>query len=327
MYIMLNLICVCDSINNIIHRLRTKSKTTEISMKNVSRANMMTKNAIRYIPIYIILLLYSAGCTGSRKDSDRTIFVSIAPLKCIVHEIVGEDFDIEILVPSGASPESFEPTPKQFIALNSARLVFNVGLIDFERNLMSKISDPQKITDLSQGIELIAGSCSHNHHGHGCRHGIDPHIWSSPQTLKIMARNAYEAIHKAYPDSVKYETAYIRLNERLEILDKRVSDMCANARNKYFIIYHPALTYFARDYGIEQVAIEHEGKEPSVKRLSDIIDKARRDNIGKVFYQTQFPRTVVETVASDIDAEPTEIDPLKEDVFENIESIARLITE
>ena len=287
---------------------------------------MAYKNRIRVIPIYIILLSLF-GCTDRQSANDRTIFVSIAPLKYLVSEITGDDFDIEILVPSGASPETFEPTPKQFIALNKSLLVMNVGLIDFEQNLISKVSDREKIVDLSCGIDLIAGSCSHNHHGHRCHHGIDPHIWSSPKSLKIMARNAYEAIHGIYPDSAKYTIAYQRLNDELDELDAEVQKMCNNSQNRYFIIYHPALTYLARDYGIVQTAIEHEGKEPSVKRLANIIDNARRNNIRRVFYQSQFPRSAVETIAEDIDAEPTEIDPLQENVIENILHITRLITE
>ncbi len=285
----------------------------------------MTKR-IRLIPIYMVLLSVFS-CTGVQDKNDHTIFVSIAPLKHIVNEITEGDFDIEVLVPSGASPETFEPTPKQFIALNKSQLVMNVGLIDFEQNLISKVSNHKKIIDLSRGIETIAGSCSHNHHGHHCHHGVDPHIWSSPKTLKVMALNAYEAIHAIYPDSAKYYAAYQRLDGRLDELDAEVRRLCENSDNRYFIIYHPALTYLARDYGIEQIAIEHEGKEPSVKRLSGIIEKARTDSIRRVFYQSQFPRSVVETIAEDIDAEPTEIDPLQENVLENILYITRLITE
>lgn len=283
--------------------------------------------SMKKILIYISVSAIMLGCSAPRND-ERSMFVSIAPLRALVSEIVGDDFEIGILVPAGASPESFEPTPKQFIALNNAELVFNVGLIDFERNLLSKVADKDRIVDLSRGIELIAGSCSHHHHaGHNHTHGVDPHIWSSPKALKIMARNAFEAIHALYPDSAKYETAYGRLQERLDTLDNIVSGICASADNRYFVVYHPALTYLARDYGLEQISIEHEGKEPSARYLATIIERARRDGIDRIFYQSQFPKNVVETVAADIGAEPVEIDPLQEDIFSGIEHITRLITE
>ena len=277
------------------------------------------------------------GCGGSNRskqdDGKAQIFVSIAPLRPLVSAIVGDDFDISILVPAGASPESFEPTARQFIALNDAKAIFAVGLIDFERNLLSKIEDKGKIVDLSHGIHLIAGSCSHNHSNHNnCSHshhahGIDPHIWTSPVALKIMAQNAYNSIAAAYPDSTKYNSNFERLNAQLGSLDSSVRTLCDGARTRQFIIYHPALTYLARDYDLEQISIEQDGKEPSVRRLAGVIDNARANGIKRIFYQSTYPRSTVEVVAEDIEAEPIEIDPLREDIFTNIEEITRLITE
>lgn len=284
---------------------------------------------MKRILIYILAItaLAASSCRTERKY-DNTMFVSIAPIKQIVTEIVGDDFDVETLVPAGASPETFEPTPKQFIALNDARLIFSTGLLDFENNLLGKLQDKSKIIDLSKGIEPIAGCCSHHHHGKHCSHGIDPHIWCSPKELMIMAENAFEAISVALPDSVgKYTPRYDALCQKLLELDEEVAEMCRCSSNSYFIIYHPALTYFARNYGIEQVSVENEGKEASAKRLGEIITAARRDGIRHVFYQSQFPRSSVEIICDDIGADAVEIDPLAEDVMNEIKRITSLITE
>lgn len=289
---------------------------------------MRTIQYIIYISLLTAATLSCAACKERHNDGKPVIYVSIASLKPLVQDITCGDFDIEVLVPSGASPESFEPTPKQFIALSKAEFVFNTGLIDFEQNILGRLSGNTKVVPLHGGIELIEGSCSH-HHGDGCRHnhGTDPHIWCSPKTLKVMAHNIFEAVHAAYPDSVKYEAAYAQLDTHIDELDNRVAELCAAAHNRYFLIYHPALTYLARDYGLEQISVEHEGKEPSAKRLAGIIEQARRDNVRKIFYQRPFPRRVVEALADDIEAEPVEIDPLGENAIENIEYITRLITE
>ena len=283
---------------------------------------------LKYTTLLLSAAILCGGCNTAKHNGDKpAIFVSIAPLKAVIEGIMGDDFDIRVLVPSGASPESFEPSLRQFVDLNESQLIFGTGLIDFEKNLVAKVSDRSKVTDLSRGIELIEGECSHNHHGHTHSHGVDPHIWSSPSTLKIMARNAFEAISEHYPDSVKYETAYRNLDRRIEELDKTVSAICEKASRRYFIIYHPALTYLARDYGLEQISIENEGKEPGAKRIAEIIARARRDGVTRIFYQSQFPKSVVETIAGDIGAEAIEIDPLAEDTFDNLERITRLITE
>lgn len=326
----------------------------------------------------LVLKLLVCACIGSlcscaqpAQPEEETLYVSILPLKSIVGGIVGDDFDVRVLVPAGASPETFEPTPRQFVDLNRARLIFNVGLIDFETTLLGKIEARDKVVDLSRGIDLIAGSCSHAHgkvaradephaaamseeqqtagshaaampgerqlagrhaatpapqaHGHSHAHGIDPHIWTSPRALQHMAANAYEAIHALWPDSVKYTENHARLQEQLAALDARTAGKIAASGVRYFIIYHPALTYYARDYGLQQVAIEDDGKEPSARALARLIEQARRDGVRRIFYQSQFPASAVEVIARDIEAQSVAIDPLKEDVIANIDSLTDLI--
>lgn len=282
---------------------------------------------ILYLFIYIALAMMLYSCINIEKKSyDNTIFVSIAPLKPIVEAIVGDDFNVEVLAPAGASPETFEPTPKQFIALNESVMVLSTGLLDFEKSILQRVHDQSKVINLSQGIATIAGSCSHTHHGKHCHHGVDPHIWCSPKCIDIMAKNTYNAIVAMVPDK-DYATAYSTLNEQIKELDSVVTKLCNNSSLPYFIIYHPALTYLARDYNLEQVAIEHEGKEPSAKHLATIIERARRDGMKRVFYQSEFPESSVAIVAEDIGAETVEINPLDENIFENIVTIATLITE
>lgn len=336
----------------------------------------------------LVLKLLVCACIGSlcscaqpAQPEEETLYVSILPLKSIVGGIVGDDFDVRVLVPAGASPETFEPTPRQFVDLNRARLIFNVGLIDFETTLLGKIEARDKVVDLSRGIDLIAGSCSHAHgkvaradephaaamseeqqtagtaatpdeqptagsaatpgerqlagshaatpapqaHGHSHAHGIDPHIWTSPRALQRMAANAYEAIHALWPDSVKYTENHARLQEQLAELDARTAGKIAASGVRYFIIYHPALTYYARDYGLQQVAIEDDGKEPSARALARLIEQARHDGVRRIFYQSQFPASAVEVIARDIEAQSVAIDPLKEDVIANIDSLTDLI--
>ncbi|WP_288170283.1 zinc ABC transporter substrate-binding protein [uncultured Alistipes sp.] len=274
----------------------------------------------------LLIAGFLSACSPQPASQEKTLYVSILPIRSLVKEIVGEDFRIEVLVPPGASPETFEPTPRQFIGLNEAQLVFNVGLLEFETALLDKIEDRTKIVDLSRGIVRIEGSCAHaGRNGSDHAHGVDPHVWTSPRALQRMAKNAYEAIHARWPDSAKYTANHARLQEELRQLDLRTAEKIARSGIRYFIIYHPALTYYARDYGLRQEAVEADGKEPSAKRLTALIRQARKDGIGRILYQNQFPVSVVETIARDIGAECTEIDPLREDAIANIDSITDLI--
>lgn len=274
----------------------------------------------------LLIAGFLSACSPQPASQEKTLYVSILPMRSLVKEIVGEDFRIEVLVPPGASPETFEPTPRQFIGLNESQLVFNVGLLEFETALLDKIEDRTKIVDLSRGIVRIEGSCAHaGRNGSDHAHGVDPHVWTSPRALQRMAENAYEAIHARWPDSAKYTANHARLQEELRQLDLRTAEKIARSGIRYFIIYHPALTYYARDYGLRQEAVEADGKEPSAKRLTALIRQARKDGIGRILYQNQFPVSVVETIARDIGAECTEIDPLREDAIANIDSITDLI--
>ena len=188
------------------------------------------------------ILLLAMSCERRPQADGTRLYVSIAPLKEIVGGITGDDFGIDVLVPAGASPETYEPTPRQIAALNRSQLIFNVGLIDFETALLRKIDEQKKIVNLSRGIETIAGSCSHGGHetsGHTHHaHGIDPHIWTSPKALQRMAANAYEAIHATYPDSAKYTRNYEQLQERLQELDASTAEKLRESGVEYFICPH-----------------------------------------------------------------------------------------
>lgn len=283
------------------------------------------------------LVMASCSEAPAKADGRQTITATILPIKYIVEQIVGDDFAVEVLVPTGASPETFEPTPKQYIRLNESQMVFATGLIDFENALLSRMEHKDNLVDLSRGIELMAGSCSHEHHeaiaargresaAKGMPHGIDPHIWTSPRELRTMARNACEAIIQRYPDSVKYRRAYEAFDARLRDLDHKCQAMCEASPTKAFVVYHPALTYYARAYGMQQIAVESDGKEPSAKELARLIDRARAAHVTALLYQSQFPRSVVEVVARDIGVECREIDPMAEDVERNIIEITRTVT-
>ncbi len=285
----------------------------------------------RLLPFLIIVIsfLTFVGCTERKIIVENRAIVSIAPLKPLVESILGDDFEISVLGPQGASPEAFEPTPKQLRDVESSRFVFGTGLLEFEQELLHRIARNEQIINLSQGIELIAGTCSHAHHNHHAHHshGIDPHLWCSPKSLGKMAENAYNAIARELPDSTKYSERYTTLCIKLLELDEEVSELCRQSSHSAFFIYHPALTYIARDYGLTQVAIENEGKEPSAKHLANIIEQARKDGVKHIFYQSEFPASSVEIICKDCNATAVEINPLEEDIFENILHISTLITE
>jgi zinc transport system substrate-binding protein len=275
------------------------------------------------IATFIICALLIVGCTTKSDSDKKTIFVTITPMQSIIEEITAGDFDIEVIVPKGASPETFEPTPKQVTSFSDAELIFSTGLIDFEQSLVQRIGDDAKVVTLSNGIELIAGSCSHGNHQH--KHGVDPHIWTSPRALRTMVTNAHKAIMAHYPDSVKYAEATERLLERIDALDTYCAARIEEAGVEAMMIYHPAYTYYARDYGIEQRAIEHDGKEPSLRQTTALIEKAKEHGVKAILRQPQYSEDKVRAIANDAGAEIISTDPLAEDILGEIERVTEII--
>ena len=275
------------------------------------------------IATFIICALLIVGCTTKSDSDKKTIFVTITPMQSIIEEITAGDFDIEVIVPKGASPETFEPTPKQVTSFSDAELIFSTGLIDFEQSLVERIGDDAEVVNLSNGIELIAGSCSHGNHLH--KHGVDPHIWTSPRALRTMVTNAHKAIMAHYPDSVKYTEATGRLLERIDALDTYCATRIKAEGVEAMMIYHPAYTYYARDYGIEQIAIEHDGKEPSLRQTTALIEKAKEHGVKAILRQPQYSEDKVRAIANDAGAEIITTDPLAEDILGEIERVTEII--
>lgn len=271
------------------------------------------------------ITLLSACASKSANDDKKTIFVSITPLKAIVEELTYGDFTVEVLVPQGSSPESYDPTARQLTEASDAQLLFTTGLITFEQNLVDRIAHKERLINLSEGIELLAGCCTHNHKHSPHKHGIDPHIWTSPRALGTMIGTMHRSIKNLYPDSTKYDKAATRLLEQVAELDARCKASLEAAQVDGFMIYHPAYTYYANDYGIRQIAIEQEGKEPSPRQLTTLVQEARAEGIKSILIQPQYNIEKVMPIAKECGAEVVVTDPLAANIFGEIARVTEII--
>lgn len=219
-----------------------------------------------------------AVLTGCRKSDSRPVLVaSVEPQAELLREIAGPSFQVITLLNNGADAESFEPTIRTRTAVDDADLVFITGLLPFEETVVGGV-DKSKLIDNSQSINLIYGTHGHSHHhgdedSHHHDGGADPHIWASVRNARIMAADMQKALTKAYPDSAAaFEARFRRLDARLDSLDRIFADRLTDVT---FAIWHPSLTYFARDYGMEQLAVGFENKEMSARRISEAVEHAK----------------------------------------------------
>jgi zinc transport system substrate-binding protein len=278
------------------------------------------------LPLVLLALLLAlsaaAGCTGAENetpDADTlTVIVTIPPQAEFVEAVGGDRVRVVVMVPPGASPHTYEPTPGQLTEVNNAALYAKVGSgIEFERAWMEKIAglNPgMQIVDCSEGVELIAS---------GQGEGTDPHIWTSPRNAKVMVENIRTGLCTVDPEYCDYyrqnAAAY---EENLSALDREIEDSVAGMQNRQILVYHPAWAYFARDYNLTQIAIEEEGKEPTPQGIQHLITEAKEKNITVIFAEPEFSTRSAEVIADEIGGEVVLVSPLERDYIANMQRVA-----
>lgn len=274
---------------------------------------------------FLLLLFFSIFFSFGTEKS-HTVLVSIAPYKHFVEKIGEDSVKVALLVPPGASPHYYEATAKQILAAGKADVWFKVGeSFEVRAETPLKNSNPQmSIVDLREGIDLIYEG--HGHCGHeGCG---DPHVWMSPRLLQKQVISIRDALIKVYPENkAQYEERTEVVLKQLQDLDKKLTEIFSQFSNKNILVSHPAYSYFARDYGINQFSVEFEGREPSPKQVSEVIRLAKERNIKTIFVQTQHSSKGARLIADQIGAKVVELDPLSENYIENMYTIGNKFAE
>jgi zinc transport system substrate-binding protein len=252
------------------------------------------------------------------------VFVSIVPQKYFVERIGGEQVKVEVMVKSGESPATFNPNPKKMSLLSQAKLYFSIG-VPFETIWIDRIQSIHpnlQVVPLHDKVGTVHEQDSHHSHTTG-----DPHIWTSPAKVKIIAQKIKDTLTRSKPENEKHFEANLQafFND-LDLLDKDIRTILAKSNNRRFMVFHPAWTYFAEDYGLEQIAIEHEGKEPGARTLQKTIEEGKRLGIKVIFVQKQFSLSIAENIAKMIGATVREMDPLAEDYLGNMRRTATAIS-
>ncbi|MBN1589158.1 MAG: zinc ABC transporter substrate-binding protein [Pirellulales bacterium] len=266
------------------------------------------------------------------------VFVSVPPQASLVRDIGGPHVVVHCLVEAGQDPHVFEPTPKQMLALAHAKVFFGVG-IPFERPLLNKIHvhlPDLRIVDSSRGFtRRPAGVGTHKHedhrrdphHVHGSDESeLDPHIWLSPEGLRIMARNMADSLGQVDPaHAADFRRRLKTVHESIDKADARVRAKLATYRGQTVYVFHPAFGYYCEAYGLKQKAVEVDDKPPTSRRLRELIRQAKKDRARTVFVQAQFDQQGAKVVAEAIGGRIAVVDPLAEDVIANLERIADAI--
>jgi len=282
---------------------------------------------------FLMVLLLGAAISVHAKTDKLKTYVSIVPQKYFVEKIGRDLVDVSIMVQPGASPATYEPKPRQMAQLAGTDIYFAIG-VPFEKTWLDKIAavNPSMIViHTESGIEKIP-MASHEHLEEGENNGRkqthdtlkDPHIWLSPPLVMIQARNILTALTDADRNNKPvYEENYKKFILELVQLDMEIRDLLL--KSSYFMVFHPSWGYFAKAYGLEQIPVEIEGKEPKPAQLQNLIKLAREKKIRTLFVQPEFSRKSAELIAREISGQVVLISPLAQDWAENLKDTARKI--
>lgn len=258
-----------------------------------------------------------------------SVFVSVLPQKYFVERIGDQHVDVSVMVGPGLSPEIYEPTPRQMARLSHAHVYFCIG-VPFEDAWMKRIaatSPRMRMVDCGQ--EFPTGGTS-TYGRDDAPDGEspsreDPHIWTSPKLVKGLAKHIRDALIEIDPAHRReYERNHQGFIADLGRLDREIRALFANAQIRKFMVFHPSWEYFADTYGLEQIPIEIEGKQPGAKALARLIDLGKAEQLRAIFVQKQFDVSIAEAIASEIGAEIIQVDPLAENYMDNLRYVAQL---
>ena len=263
---------------------------------------------------------------NDRNNKSHYVLVSVAPYKFFVEAIAGKTLNVGLLVPAGTSFHHFEPTPKQMLAACSADLWFRMGE-SFETRLIQVLKSHcpnMQIFDLREGLNLIEDP---HHACHECcasESSADLHIWLNPLLVKIQVERIAKELIQLYPEhQEEFQKRLQTLQQELVDLDQHIKTLLEPLKNRTIMVSHPAYAYFAKTYNLTQLPIEYEGKDPSPRQLTEILNKARAAKITTIFIQPQHSSKGAYLIAKELNAKVVTLDPYAENYFVMMNEIAK----
>jgi len=291
--------------------------------------------------------------------AQTNIVVSILPQQTFVEKIGGDKVDVSTMVKPGSDPHSYEPKPSQMKNISKAQIYFPIGL-EFENVWLDKFATQNKnmkFVKMTKGIEYIEMAEHHHHHEHEAdhedeheheheanhedeheheheanheeesHHGKDPHTWTSPANVKIMAKNIYKTLVEYDPKNKDYyKTNYENFIKQINDTDKKIRDILSPlGKGAKFMVFHPSWGYFAKDYDLTQLVIEVEGKEPKPKMLAKIIDEAKEQKVKAIITQSEFSDKSARAIANELNIKVIKETPLAKDWSKNLIKMANTI--
>jgi zinc transport system substrate-binding protein len=285
----------------------------------------MQKGIVAMTLLVFLVSLLAAGCSqpsGVRGEETLKVAVTLPPQAEMVREVGGDHVEVQVVVPPGADPHTFEPTAGELVRLSDNTLYFRIGpgLLPFEDILIGRLQEIEpgiRVIDSSEGITLLTSTDPDE------KGSPDPHIWLSLRNAEIMTAHVRDALIEADPDNAAdYRAKSDEYISRLREADSEIGQALSGSGVHTILVTHPSWGYFARDYGLTQVAIGEEGKEPTARELEQLVNLAEKQKIRVIFAEPEFSVRGAEVLAAEINGTVVMVDPLAEEYLENMRHVA-----
>jgi zinc transport system substrate-binding protein len=272
--------------------------------------------------------------------SNINTVVSILPVQTFVKAIGGDKITVSLMVQPGNSPHNYEPKPLQMVDIAKADLYFAID-VEFENVWLPKfknLNHDMRIIDLAENVQKMQMQGKHGNDADDAHHsehdadehkheGEDPHIWTAPSNVKIIAKNIYNALKKEDPVNADYYKRNLDIFlASIDETDRLIIDILSSLEDhESFMVFHPSWGYFAKAYNLKQIAVEVEGKEPKPKELINILKEAKEEKVKAIFTQPEFSDTVAKIIAKELQIPVVKISSLASNWSENLINIAKTI--
>jgi len=241
------------------------------------------------------------------------VIASITPLADLSRQVGGDKVEVKLLLPPGASPHTYEPTPKALKDVSDARVFIKIGLgLEFWAEKIIRSSGHKNLIIVVSSSDLPLITYHEKGHSHSSS-GADPHIWLDPVIAKCIVTKIEKAFAEADPQNTEYYMQNASIyREKLSRLDKEITDKVKTLRVKEYVTFHPAWNYFSKRYGLTVAGVieESPGKEPGPKHIEKIIREIKRIGSKVVFVEPQFNPKIAEVIAKECGARVVYLDPI-----------------
>ena len=305
-------------------------------MKRKNKLLQINLSAVILMIMFSILLAACQTNTQQTEPDENSfiVTVSILPQAYFVERIAGDTVAVNVMVGPGEEAHTYEPTPEQMKSLNQSPVFFSIG-VEYENSWIPRFKDLNpdlEVVNSAAGIQRIevAENYAHleeeeDHDAEEDDHadGLDPHVWLAPDNGKIIAKNILDALVSFLPEhSEAFQANHDALVNDIDALDEAITATLSGLEYRRFMVFHPAWGYFANQYGLEQIAVQVGGQDPSVRELTALVEIAQEENIEVIFIQPTFNAANAETIAEEINAEVAVVDPLARDWLSNLQQVA-----